>query len=110
MLFLRYRREWYQYLDGNTGKIYDDDDNTSSLINSLTLHPSLASFISTHPFHPLFYENLRPKCIEQLKDINVREHEKFELRCSFVSSKPFTITWRGPAITRKNDCFIEVYV
>uniref|UniRef100_A0A0N4UAZ5 Muscle M-line assembly protein unc-89 n=1 Tax=Dracunculus medinensis TaxID=318479 RepID=A0A0N4UAZ5_DRAME len=104
---IRYRREWYQYLDGNTGKIYDDDDNTSSLINSLTLHPSLASFISTHPFHPLFYENLRPKCIEQLKDINVREHEKFELRCSFVSSKPFTITWRGPAITRKNDCFIE---
>ncbi|VDM37110.1 unnamed protein product, partial [Toxocara canis] len=103
---IEYRREWYRRIDEETisGPALQRD-NASTLLSNVGSLIDLASFIPIEASRSQLQIDCdrRPLCVESLNDMIVKTRSTLMLSCVFHSNDPYTVTWRGPAISRKAD-------
>ncbi|MFH4975398.1 hypothetical protein AB6A40_002107 [Gnathostoma spinigerum] len=99
---IRYRREWYRLVDSCKDPC-SFDENPCELLRSFPAVRPLLSFLASEPRTSYSSDDNRPECVLELFDKTVKINESLELTCAFYSDEPFSITWRGPAISRNAD-------
>ncbi|VDK41949.1 unnamed protein product [Anisakis simplex] len=105
-----YRRNWYETVDGrnsadSTSTLMCTIDNSIDLMPLLSVNTDSSSYSSSlKKLHP----QSAPVCIEELCDVTIKVNSTLTLSCAFHSNHPYTLIWRGPAISRKADFKIKI--